>query len=450
MEENILAGIVTLAFLATLGRQLFLAIRDPTPGGAVLLTSSTYLIGATIVGWRMDSEMSSLVYTVCTVLFLAYLVGYFGCSTFFRLRQKAPDPGRIPQNHRSGRGTSKWFFLLVTLSGCVAVVYATGTDRLLAALYQFVVLGDSPDSVLGMRMALASGEEGWMAPGYVKQLRDILMPLSGLLVLFAIRRKPGRFVFLSFVLVPVIALLMISSGERGSVLLFLAAVYYGAARTVRGRILSATVVLGPLTVAFLIAGGTFFALTSSFTSRQYEDSTAFILADRVVTRTPEENVLGGQAWHRGAPFPGAGWVSELASVLPGTQKTISNLIHEDLGGGNLGNSVLGMWIDIYYNFGWLLGLIAAFMVGVSMAFFNHWVNTKRARSWSADICGLWLSICMLMVLSPFGFLLYGPFLLSAVLWVIPKSEKWNILASLRNPPPAIAFPLNPGISLRSH
>jgi len=296
-------------------------------------------------------------------------------------------------------------------------------------------------------MALASGEEGWMAPGYAKQLRDILMPLSGLLVLFAIRRRPGGFVFLFLALVPIIALLMISSGERGSVLLFLAAVCWVAARTVRRRTLSATVVLGPLAVTFLIAGGTFFALTSSFTSRDYEDSsTALILADRVVTRTPEENVLGARAWNRGAPFPGAGWVSELASVLPGTQQTLSNLIHEDLGGGNLGNSVLGMWIDVYYNFGWLLGLIAAFMVGVSMAFFNHWVNTKRARSWSADICGLWLSVCMFMVLSPFLFLLYGPFLLSVVLWLMQGTKTRGSGAFQGSPGRVDGTTLNPSLS----
>jgi hypothetical protein len=276
------------------------------------------------------------------------------------------------------------------------------------------------------------------------------MPLAALLVLFAIRRTRGRFVFLSLALVPTIALLMISSGERSSVLLFIAAVFYVAARTVRRGILSATLVMVPLSATFVVGAVTFFALTSSFTTRGYEDTnTVLILADRVVTRTPEENVLGARAWDRGAPYLGAGWASELASVLPGTQKTLSNLIHEELGGGDLGNSVLGMWIDAYYNFGWWLGIIAAFLVGVSMAFFNHWVNAMRARSWSADICGLWLSICMLMVLSPFGFLLYGPFLLSAVLWLIQGSEEPNTQAIPRIAPAAISTPLIPGASPRT-
>jgi len=438
MEERILIGLVTLVFIVGLRRRLLLAVRDPTPGGAVILTSTAYLVGATIVGWRMHSEMSSLVYAACAVLFLTYLVGYFGSSAFFRLRQRAPEPRTIPEGSRRGGRAAKWVFFLVTLSGCVAVVYATGTDRLLAALFRFVFVGDTYESVLDLRVGLSSGEERWMAPGYVKQLRDILMPLAGLLMLFAIKRRPARFVVLSFTLVPVIALLMISSGERSSVLLFLMAVFYIAARTVRKKNLSAAVVVGPLVIVALVAAATFFALTSSFAAqREYEDSsTVLILADRVVTRTPEENVLGAQLWGRGAPYPGAGWLSELASVLPGTQKTLSNFIMQDLGGGDLGNSVLGTWVDIYYNFGWWLGLVAAFGVGVSMAFFNHWVNTMRARSWSADICGLWISVCMLLVLSPFLFLLYGPFLLSAVLWVIQRSGKRKTLAFHGVPAPA--------------
>ena len=222
MEQRILIGIVTLVFIAILWRRLLLAVRDPTPGGAVILTSTAYLIGATIVDWRVQSEVSSLVYAVCAVLFLMYLVGFAGCSAFFRLRQRAPEPRTIPEGSRSSRRALKWVFFLVTLSGCLAIVYATGTDRLLAALFRFVFQGDGSESVLDLRVGLSSGEERWMAPGYIKQLRDILMPLSGLLVLFAIKRRPVAFVLLSFTLVPVIALLMISSGERSSVLLFLA------------------------------------------------------------------------------------------------------------------------------------------------------------------------------------------------------------------------------------
>src|SRR6266705_2183304 len=202
MEERILIGVVTLAFVVALRRQLVRAFLDPTPGGAVILTSTAYLVGATIVDWRIHSELSSLVYAACAVFLFVYLTAFWGCSAFFRLNQKAPEPLRIPNGNRSG--DAKWVFLLVTLIGSVAVVYATGTERLLGALFRFVTGGDTTDSVLELRLALSSGEGRWLAPGYVKQLRDIVMPLSGLLVLFAIRRRTVRFALLCFTLVPVI------------------------------------------------------------------------------------------------------------------------------------------------------------------------------------------------------------------------------------------------------
>ena len=76
MEERILIGVITLTFIVALRRRLLAAVRDPTPGGAVILTSTAYLVGATIVAWRMHTDMSSLVYAACAVLFLMYLVGF--------------------------------------------------------------------------------------------------------------------------------------------------------------------------------------------------------------------------------------------------------------------------------------------------------------------------------------------------------------------------------------
>src|SRR5207247_380676 len=108
MEERVLIGVVTLVFIASLRRRLVLAIRDPTPGGAVILTSTAYLVGATIVDWRTHTDMSSLVYAVCAVLFLAYHVGFAGCSAFFRLRQWAPEPRTIQDGMRGDMRAAKW------------------------------------------------------------------------------------------------------------------------------------------------------------------------------------------------------------------------------------------------------------------------------------------------------------------------------------------------------
>jgi predicted outer membrane lipoprotein len=244
------------------------------------------------------------------------------------------------------------------------------------------------------------------------------------------------FLVLALLVIPTVALLMISTGERTPVILFLVGGTYAAMRCAEWGFQSRRAVTALLVLMALVVLSAFYSLTSSFTSREYGDtSTVAILLDRVVTRMPEENVVGAPVWSLGAPFPGAGWLLEIASVLPGPQATLSNLIHEHIGGGDRGNSVLGMWVDVYYNFGWLLGVPIALLLGVVSAFFNHWVNKLRSESSTAEICGLWLSVCMLFVFSPFGFLLYGPFVLSAFLlfasFLLPRAGADRVSANAR-------------------
>ncbi len=418
MALHLLVGLLTLLVLVSIRLQLVRAVTEPTPGGAVILTSVMYLVGATIVVWRDGSAAANLVYFVCVALISVYCFAYLGTCAAFGLSQYS----QRPVANWLAPGISplmKFAFLAFAVGSVGAVVYLTGTNKLLAALYQFVVAGDSETSVLELRVGFSSGEERWFAPGYVKQLRDVLMPLAALLVLFTLRLKPLRFLVVAALLIPIVAVLMISSGERGPVLLFLIGAAYSARQSLRNGTYSLRVLLVPLVCVAAVGGGAFVALTSSFTSRQYDDMPmALILADRIVTRAPEENVNGAPVWSQGASFPGAGWLSELASVLPGTQVTLSNLIHEELGGSDKGNSVLGMWVDVFYNFGYFFSVPVAATLGVLIAFFNHWVNTRRKTSHEADVCGIWISVTMLMVLSPLGFLLYGPFLLSGVLAVM--------------------------------
>ncbi len=423
IDQQVLAVVVVVGVVLATSFSLWRALLRPTPGGAVLLNSVAYLIGASIVAFRHRSEDAVFVLEVCVVLVPVYLASYFWFSSALGLHKFAAAPARVIDTPQQRGLAAKWAFFLLCAVFVMLAVVATGTDRLLAALYQFVVLGDTSVSVLEMRLSFSSGEDHWLAPGYVKQLRDVLMPLAALLVLFSVRRSRVRFYALSLVIVPVVALLMISSGERGPVSLFLLATIYCAFLAVRLDIHRLGTMLLPAVFVGLVGFAAFTSLTASFTSREYGSTpVALILADRVVTRAPEENVDGAAAWRNGAPFPGAGWLSELGSVLPGTQETLSNLIHEDLGGGARGNSVLGLWVDVYYNFGWLFSIPVAVILGLLIAFFNDWVIRWSGASPAAAICGVWLSVTMLMVMSPFGFLLYGPLVLCAALVLLMRSR----------------------------
>lgn len=428
IDQQVLAILVVVGVGLATGFSLWRALLRPTPGGAVLLNSVAYLIGAAIVVFRHGGEDAMFVFKICVVLVPVYLASYFWIGSAFGLRRFSAAPALSVDTPQQRGVAVKWAFFLSCTGLVVLAVVATGTDRLLAALYQFVVLGDTSVSVLEMRLSFTSGEDQWFAPGYVKQLRDVLMPLAALLVLFSVRRSRARFYVLSLLIVPLVALLMISSGERGPVSLFLLATIYCAFLAVRLGIHRLGTMLPPAAFVGLVGVVAFTSLTVSFTSREYGSMPmVLILADRVVTRAPEENVDGAPAWRDGAPFPGAGWLSELGSVLPGTQETLSNLIHEDLGGGARGNSVLGLWVDVHYNFGWLLSIPVTVILGLLVAVLNDWVIRSGSASSAAAICAIWISITMLMVMSPFGFLLYGPFALCAVLVLLVRSRTGRTL-----------------------
>ncbi len=429
--ERVVPSLMVLALIFwVFGGVLMRAVRNPSPGGAVVITSFVYFLGITLLLLRDGSDYTRLVFQICALFLPLFMVGYLGAGRILHLRLE-PSIGSTPvaQPSRAIR-LATWGAFLALTGIMVWILFWSGMDRLLAALYQFLVVGDTSVSVMDLRLGFATGEERYFAPGYVKQVRDVLLPLCALLVMFTFPRTPRRFYGVIVLVVPTVALLMISSGERGPLILFLIGTTYSAFLSVRMRVNARKTILLPIAFIAVVGLGAFAALSSTFTTRGYEDTSAgAILADRIVTRAPEENVLAAQVWARKAPSPGAGWLSELGSVLPGTQVTLSNLIHEELGGGDKGNSVLGTWVDVFYNFGWVLGAPMAFLIGVVLAIFTHWVNIERCVSPARAICGLWLSITMFMVLSPFGFLLYGPFVLSSILFGLSKGpriiQRWS-------------------------
>jgi hypothetical protein len=418
MEVASAISIAVLLAAIALRRPLIEAVINPGPGNAVILMSFLYLSGCAVLTWTAG-EGSAFMASVCGLFFFLYAVTYYFVSIVFELRIRPPDctwrpfyPGSTPYI------TKVWlFFLFFLLLVGFAVVWSGGLNLLLA-LYNFLLTGDIEITVGELRTAFASGEERWVGPGYLKQFRDILLPLSLLLVLYSIPRTAGKVVLITLIFVPSVFLLMLSSGERAPIVLLTFALIHASRRASRSGYINKKAALAQTLMLIALAAAVFTALTSSFVYRDYGDKSFMgIFLDRIVTRSPEENLFGIEFWTRGAPYPGAGWISELMSVVPGTQVTLSGIIHEFLGGG-VGNSVLGLWIDVYYNFGWMLGCVVSVLLGVFIALFNHWVNVKRTVSPTGDLCGLWLSISMLLVISPFAFLLYGPFVLSCLLFLL--------------------------------
>jgi hypothetical protein len=407
---------MTLLMGGLFGPLLVRAIKVATPGGAVIVTSLIYFLGAAILLTREGGDAAELVFLICAAFIPVFLIGFLGAARLFGLRLEPRDP--LGESFRTDPGTFRllWGVYLLLAGFMVWVLLWSGMDQLLLALLKFAMGQDPGVSVLDLRLGFAAGDERYFAPGYVKQVRDVLLPLVALFLMFGIPRPRRRFYSVVALVLPVTSILMVSTGERGPLMLFLVGTVYSALASARRGIHSLRSVMVPIGILALLGLSGFTLLSSTFTSRGYEDSsTGVILLDRIVTRAPEENMLAARVWARRAPSPGGGWLSELSTVLPGTQTTLSNLIHEELGGGERGNSVMGMWVDVYYNFGWLMGVAVSGLMGAGLALYTHWVSRMREGGILRAICGEWLSVTMLMVLSPFGFLLYGPFVLTCVM-----------------------------------
>jgi len=415
METSVIISFAVLTCGLMLRRHLVEAVTNPGPGNAVILMSFLYLTGCAVLVWT-EGGGAAFMASACGLFFFLYLSAYFFTTVSLDLCIRPVKRDWKPMGEeKTAYAVKVWiFFLFFVLLVGAAVIWSGGLNLILA-LYNFLVVGDIEVSVGELRTAFASGEERWVGPGYLKQLRDILLPLSLLLLIYSVPRSGIKTILLSLLLIPSVFLLMLSSGERAPIVLLTIALIHAARRASKSGYMSKNAGIVQTLILVALTSAVFASLTASFVSREYGDqSFVWIFIDRIVTRAPEENLLGIEVWSRGAPYPGAGWFSEVMSVVPGTQVTLSGIIHEFLGGG-VGNSVLGLWIDVYYNFGWVAGGVVSVILGILLAFFNHWVNTTRAVSPACDLCGLWLSICMLLVISPFAFLLYGPFVLSSLL-----------------------------------
>jgi oligosaccharide repeat unit polymerase len=438
MDNAPLLVMIAVLILAAASRGLVRALRNPSPGGAVLITSMAFLSGAAILVLRGGTSAVVEILRICCAFLPLYLLGYFGSQKLLGLAADLPTHC-VPKVDASRAGVvAAWLFFLSMASIVVVAVYFSGTDKILAGLYSFLFAGDTDISIMELRLGFSTGEDGYFAPGYIKQFRDILLPLSTFLLLFSIPRSPRRLMLLFLLIVPAVAVLIISSGERGPVLAFILGTVYVALLSVSLGVSSRRTIVVPLLIVAAVGGTIFAALTSTYTNRSYDDASAgAILLDRVVTTVPAENSASFYVWQRGAPAPGAGWLGELSTILPGKKIVLSNLLHEELGGGDKGNSVLGMWMDVYFNFGWAIGAIVSLLMGIVLAAYSHWVTMLRSRSAGAAICGLWIAITMLNVYSPFGFVLYGPFALTVVLVVLARRTKvrradWRIEASVAN------------------
>lgn len=282
---------------------------------------------------------------------------------------------------------------------CAAFTFAVLRNEELGLILAGVVTGD--EKFLDYRLMMTQGEAIYLAPGYVKQFRDVLLPAS-LLTLMAFTATPIWWLVLPMWAVGAVAAVL--SGERSVIMISLFVL--GAGLVLRPGISAAA-----RRTVIALAGALVFAAFIGSTvllGRATEDaSTVAILVesaeglfDRAALTVPRENSLGFPMWGALAPTNGRSWLGALSGILPQSQRGLDNELHELLGGGAAGNAPLGLSPDAYLAFG-MLGVMLAPLLFVMMLAYADRLLLERPVA---------IARALRIMLVPLSFGWYSPFL----------------------------------------
>lgn len=303
-----------------------------------------------------------------------------------------------------------------------------------------------------LRINISSGVYQYVAPGYVKQFRDIAAPIMmGALVL---RNLQGRLILF---LVPlcICSAAVYISGQRLVLLQYIVVLTICGIIAYRrfGNLKMAVILSGAIILQFTLLiimtnqlgrndialspaapaihnevvkdnHGSIFNLFSeklSETQIPKPVSALIALVHRSLIAVPRENVITIRMWESGSDLAGAGWVGDIATVLPGTQRQLSNRLALSQGSSDLGNSPLGMPADLFYNWGFIGLLIFPFFFSLIWALWDfYWDSTRYVFF---EVAKIYLFISIPFMYSPFMFILYGgafTMLLFFGVWVLER------------------------------
>ena len=325
--------------------------------------------------------------------------------------------------------------VLLVVSGvvCLAFVYVVLSNSIIAALLSIASLSGEAN-LLEARKAITAGSEGYLAPGYVKQFRDILIPIALIAMMLttpSLRRSSAAW----FGFVTAIMAMLISGQRLVFVVFFLALLLGGfyarqivalrsglappARRTPWLAVLVLLVLYGVLTVLLGRAN-------PDLSPTELVAEISINLFDRVLFAAPLENLLTFPIWQALGPTGGGSWFADLAAVLPGVDEALSNLLHSATGGSLLGNSPLGLPPDVWLAWGWPGLVLVPFLFAFAVGLLDMLLLGSRSPLFFA--LKIYLFVVLPICYSPYLFVLYGgavAFILMTFLAVLRSGAWWR-------------------------
>jgi oligosaccharide repeat unit polymerase len=317
-----------------------------------------------------------------------------------------------------GRGEEAAIYGGLVVSGLACLIFIVAIVRngdVSYLLWQAFSV-DQSGTLLEARKTITNGTSGYFAPGFVKQFRDILVPILTCAVILVASRQRIRFSLKVIVLgiTVVAAVAMLLTGVRSTLFLFFIALFIARALAQRAHQLhnpqhKKRRQLVFLVIALLVYGVLTVLLGRVSGDEGYGTQSLHVflnLVDRVIMAAPRENMMSFPFWSGLGPTHGHYWLIDLRGILPGAgEVSLSNLLHEYNGGSIEGNSSPGLPVDVWLNSGWPGLAVVPVLYGLFLCWFD--LALTRLRSPIAFGTKVVLALALLQIYTPFGFVLYG-------------------------------------------
>lgn len=391
----------------------------------VVLGLSTYTLGAATLWSEGSLYYAGEVLVLAAFAQLSACAGFVIGATMLQHRYPYDYSQKSLAEYRLAKGEEGLIYAGLVVCGLVCSAFSLqvlGNQGIAALLPRFTDFDSGSGDLLQARKAITNATEGYLAPGFVKQFRDLIAPvLLAAIVLIALRKRISGIKFIVAIgsaLAVFVAMLL--TGVRSNIFLLFLTLFLAfwfvqrirrpstqtKSRQRRGSSRRSIVFIGLALVTY----GALTILLGRIDADNPGIDLVFSLFgnlfDRIVLAVPRENALSYEFWSSLQGTTGEFWRADLVGALPGNQgMTLANLIHAYLGGSIEGNSVLGMPADVWVNWGWggLVVLPAIYAVFIS-AFDS---GLTRMRSPLAFGVKVMLAVALVKIYSPFGFLLYG-------------------------------------------
>lgn len=370
---------------------------------------------------------------------------------------------------------------VVCIAVCFAYFIAIVTN---AELLRVITSGLAEGNTVEGRLAIMNGTYGYLGVGYVKEFRDILLPILCAAAIFSNSYRNRSLVIFGLV---VCAFGIFITGDRLFVVILIltqCTAYaigwrYGSRKIfpiylalpllalLAAQLFVMTKLAGhipppaiksvqqpqasaiPTTPSIenqVAATAKLIEAIATEITQSIKNSPAWMAIRQIVERSivvvPNENIKGYDLWASPAPVYGRGWISDLSGVIHSGRRNMATTLAEKLYGRTEASSPLSQPADIYYNW----GIVGTLIFPALFAFGFLLMDCAIVASRSSMLFGakIFLFFTIPIIYAPYGFMLYGGAAVLILMFLVHLLRRGYFASfGLPAPPPAELNPERP-------